>query len=1392
MRVLRAIGVGISAFAASVLLLAGTAVTAAAANPATLQAGFSQTVVASGSNFPTAFAFLPDGRILINEKHGLVRIYKNGTLLASPAIDITSKVNDYWDHGLLGIAVDPKFATNGYIYLLYTYEDDPNQYSGPKTARLSRFTMSGDSAAINTEFVVLGKTVGSSCTNFPAGTDCLSSDEPSHSVGNLKFDATGNLFVTIGDGASFNIVDELALRSQNLDLLTGKVLHVTPTGDGLPTNPFWNGSASSNRSKVWAYGVRNSFRFNVRPGSGIPYLGDVGWSTWEEQNAGVAGANLGWPCYEGAVQQPGYAAEAACQTLYNQGTSAVRMPLVPYNHNGGGAAAVGGVFYSGTTYPSKYQGAYFCADYAQSWIRYLYVDASNNITSGPFDFLYNADGPVDVELGPDGNIWYLSIVTGELRKITYQGTDTVAPSVSAVDPANGASSASIHTAITATLSELIDPSTVSNATVFLTGQSSGNPVSATVTYEGAGPSLTITPNSDLIQGFSYTVTIKGGASGIKDLNGNALASDFVSSFATASLPPPPAGSSFLSDLTWTSMTNGWGPVEKDLSNGEQLAGDGQPISIRGVKFAKGLGTHGPADVRYNLGAACSSFTATIGIDDEVAPAGSVLFQVWTDGVKQYDSGPVTGTMQGIPITVAVSGKTQLQLVVADSGSGFANAHSDWANAKISCGSTSGPNIASVTPADGSASAATNTPVTAVFSTDMSQASMSTLTFLLVKQGTTDALPATVTYNATNRTATLQASVSLAAGTAYVATVKGGASGVKDSGGTPMAADRSWTFTTVSTGASGPTYVSDLTWTSMTNGWGPVEKDQSNGEQAAGDGHTLSIRGTTFAKGLGAHGPSDVKYSVGGTCSTFTAKVGIDDEVAPFGTVLFQVWGDGIKLYDSGAVSGLMNPVNVNVSITGKNVLELVVADAGNGFSNAHADWADAQISCGTGGNTPPIPRITAPSSSFLWKVGDVISYAGSATDTQDGTIPASGLSWQIILHHCPGGACHIHPFSSGTGAGGSFVAPDHGDESFFELQLTAKDSAGLTAMASQTIQPQTLQFTLATSPSGLQVVYGGESGTSPMTRTTIVGSSHTISVPSPQGSLSFVSWSDGGTQQHAVVTGASNVTYTATFAAGTTGPTVTSTTPASGATAVAVNSPINAVFSTAMTASSITTSTFTVVAQGASTPTAATVAYDATTQTSTLTPTAALAAGITYTATVKGGSSGVKDSGGVAMAADRTWTFTTASASGTGTTFVSDLNWTSATNGWGPVEKDQSNGEQAAGDGHPLSIRGVTFAKGLGAHGPSDVKYNIAGTCSSFTATVGIDDEVAPFGVVLFQVWGDGVKLYDSGAVNGLMSGVSVTVPITGKSVLDLVVADAGSGFANAHADWANAKLTCQ
>ncbi len=145
-----------------------------------------------------------------------------------------------------------------------------------------------------------------------------------------------------------------------------------------------------------------------------------------------------------------------------------------------------------------------------------------------------------------------------------------------------------------------------------------------------------------------------------------------------------------------------------------------------------------------------------------------------------------------------------------------------------------------------------------------------------------------------------------------------------------------------------------------------------------------------------------------------------------------------------------------------------------------------------------------------------------------------------------------------------------------------------------------------------------------------------------------------------------------------------------------------------------------------------------------------------------------------------------------GEVHVSDLDWLDQSNGWGPVERDASNGEAAAGDGRPITIAGVVFDKGIGMHATGSLSVDLAANCTSFRAVVGLDDEVTTgVGTVRFQVYGDGTLLADSGIRSGGQAGAELTADVTGVEVLRLVADEATNGKNFDHADWGGARLTC-
>jgi hypothetical protein len=396
--------------------------------------------------------------MFIAQQNGVVRVYENGSLLSQPFIDISSRVNNVQDRGLLGLAVHPQFPTQPYVYLLYTYED-PNELAGSgnagpdgrgnRVARLERITAdsatSFNTAASNTGTVILGTNSTWDNISFPDqdstnninlppscapdGTlqDCLPADSRSHTIGTVVFGTDGMLYVTNGDGTSFGQVDPRTVRVQDIDSLSGKVLRIDPiSGAGLSDNPFYNGTSSDNRSKVYAYGLRNPFRMAIRPADGEPYISDVGWNTYEEINTG-RGQNFGWPFYEGGdgqnLQTGGYNNPNLVQEgpAFYANNNAVP-PLWSRSHADGGVAMVAGDFYTGGPYPTVLDNTLFFTDFGDPKIRALVLNAD-----GTFNRQIVIDdsvgATVEMTMGLDGLMYFVDL-NGNVGRFVFNSSSS--------------------------------------------------------------------------------------------------------------------------------------------------------------------------------------------------------------------------------------------------------------------------------------------------------------------------------------------------------------------------------------------------------------------------------------------------------------------------------------------------------------------------------------------------------------------------------------------------------------------------------------------------------------------------------------------------------------------------------------------------------------------------------------------------------------------------------------------------------------------------------------------------------------------------------------------------------------------------------------------------------
>ena len=473
---------------------------------AALPPGFQESVVFSGLSNPTALRFSPDGRIFVAEKNGRIKVFDNladttPTLFA----DLSTNVYNFWDRGLLGLALDPAFPSQPYVYVLYTYDHElgssapaprwgtPGVLSDPcptppgptadgcvVSGRLSRLQASGN-VMVGSEQVL----VEDWCQQYP-----------SHSTGSLAFGADGALYASGGDGASFNFADwgqdgsplnpcgdppgtvgsvlspptaeGGALRSQDLRTsgdpvsLDGAILRVDPaTGAGLPDNPLAiehgcrtraGSSPTVSETPSGSTCARARTRSGPATSAGTPGRRSTAW--WIPVGRGVE--NFGWPCYEGQGRQSGYdgANLNICENLYGQ-AGAVTGPYFTYNHGSQvvagetcptGSSSVSGIaFYEGGPYPASYDGALFFADYSRDCIWVMKADASGLPAPGLLEsFVAPAANPVDVQISPAGELFYADFDGGTIRRIQFASANQPPVAVASANPTSGAAPLTVN------------------------------------------------------------------------------------------------------------------------------------------------------------------------------------------------------------------------------------------------------------------------------------------------------------------------------------------------------------------------------------------------------------------------------------------------------------------------------------------------------------------------------------------------------------------------------------------------------------------------------------------------------------------------------------------------------------------------------------------------------------------------------------------------------------------------------------------------------------------------------------------------------------------------------------------------------------------------------------
>lgn len=394
---------------------------------AAVPAGFADRLVTAVDG-PTALAFTPDGRLLIADRTGRLRVYENGALVGAPALDISGRVCSNSERGLLGVAVDPNFASNRNVFVYYTAKVGSTcDGSRDEVNRVSRFTLSDANVASGEQILI---------NNIP-------SPNGNHNGGDLQFGKDGNLYVSVGDGGCY-YKDTTRCQYENpaardRSVLLGKILRVTPDG-GIPQdNPFVGANSArcnmdgrttaTHCQETFATGLRNPFRMAFDPdAAGTSFrINDVGGAVWEEIDAGKAGADYGWNIREGHCA-------AGSKTNCGAAPAGLTNPIADYAHSTGCSSITGGAFVpNAAAFPVSYDNSYFFGDYVCGKIFTLNPKSGGGFTRNEFATNLGGGGPIAMTFDTaSGSLLYTTYAGGgEIRRISYVAGNSVPNAVAA-------------------------------------------------------------------------------------------------------------------------------------------------------------------------------------------------------------------------------------------------------------------------------------------------------------------------------------------------------------------------------------------------------------------------------------------------------------------------------------------------------------------------------------------------------------------------------------------------------------------------------------------------------------------------------------------------------------------------------------------------------------------------------------------------------------------------------------------------------------------------------------------------------------------------------------------------------------------------------------------------
>ena len=1277
----------------------------AAHGQATLPPGFSETRI-RGISSPAAMALVPDGRVLVCSQGGAVRVIKNDTLLATPLITLT--VSALEERGLVGVQVDPDFTNNGYVYLYYAA-----LLPAPHN-RLSRFTVTGDTADPNTEVILF---------DLPA-----LSESGWHNGGCIQFGPDGKLYFSAGE-------NNIPANAQSLGTTLGKILRINADGSIPTDNPFYNQTTGQNRA-IWALGFRNPYTFAIQPGTGRMFINDVGFYSWEEINEGVAGGNYGWPTYEG------YSAAGGVRTPFFAYPHPVTYPT--------SSAITGGAFYNpeAVNFPATYVGKYFFADGFQLVIRVLDPVTKAVTPFATFKSIYNdppdVDGVVTMYLtvGKNGFLYYLarspiSAQYSSLNIVKYTGgsapligtqpTDQLAFTggaaafqVAAFGNAPlsfqwfrrnvGAGSFSAIQGATAARLNLTALTTGDNGAQFqcrivnLVGTTFSAIVTLTVTGNRPPVPTIAAPVLDTFYRAGDTIAFSGSALDATDgplpaanlswkvdfhhlEHTHPVVPDTAGiaggSFTIPTLIEPSPDTWFRIYLTAVNSAGLSATVSREifpLKSTNTLATDppGLVVFLDGQPAATPTNWVGVINVTRSLGAAAQTVGGNSYVFDSWSDTGAAVHNISTPEnnttytarfrlVPPVDDAAMTS--QTLPAQMTVGVNYNVSVRMQNTGNTLWPANSTYT---LAAQNPVNNTLWRATPVTLPSAVAPGDSFTFTFPVKAPlTAGPYNFQWQMQKSGAVFGTPSvntvinvnTATGAAANNAAFVSQFVPLtmAPGGTYHVLVTMRNTGTSlwsfdtkhKLGSANLQDNTRWGFTRVgTTNANGNVVAPGETQTFNFRVKAPATAGPYNFQWrmvqelvgwygAVSANQVITVTPTAAAPPTVPMPPASLTVNAGTPATFFAGAIGSS-------LISFQWQRRSVGDAGFTAIAGATTPT-YRLDLAGN-------ADDGAEFrclvsSPAGAVTSPAATLTVLGGGGPTPPAIAGPPAAQTVTAGQAAAFNVTAT----GTAPLA-YQWERKNPADAG----FTAISGATTANFQIPATVLGDDgALFRYVVTNVAGTATSPSALLTVNaPVGIAPTVVVSPATQSIALGSPAnfavsvtGTVPMTyqwqrkNPADAAFSPIVGATSPTYQIPAVTAGDNGAQFRCVVSnsagtatsGAANLTVTGL--GGGTAPTVLSFTPAAGTRQVPVTTSIQVVFSKDMDPATINPSTFTLIRKTTTAVLPATVSYNPITRTATLTPSAPLKTDWTYIPTVVGGAAGVKDLGGLGLAASVTWSF---------------------------------------------------------------------------------------------------------------------------------------------------------